>query len=103
MANRQIQIEYIKQNNPQVAQVTWQDHRPFHLFNYQKNKAPYNLPYRIKDKLKRVLNEQMGKKFIQRNWELQFLGQENEKKLLSYIEDPKFKEFHPSGSCSNDV
>ena len=96
LANRQLQIEYIKQQNPQVAQVTWQDQKPFNLFNYHKNKAPHNLPYRIKDKLKRVMNEKMGKKFIQRNWELQFLGDENEKKLLSHLECQKFKEFiHP--------
>ena len=40
-----------------------------------------------------MINEQMGKRFIQRNWELQFLGRENEKKLLSYLEAPTFKEF----------
>ena len=93
LANRQLQIEYIKQQNPQVAQVTWQDQKPFNLYNYHKNIAPYNFPYRVIDKLKREFSEKMGKKYIQRNWELQFLGQENEKNLLTHLEDPKFKEF----------
>jgi len=93
LANRQLQIEYIKRNFPEVAKITWQDQKPFNLTNFQNNKAPYNLPYRITDKLKRVLQEKLGKKFIQRNWELQFLGKENEKQLESYLFDQDFITF----------
>lgn len=93
LADRKLQIEYIKRNNPRVAKITWQDQKPFNLTNFHKNKAPYNLPYRITDKLKRVLQEKTGKKFIQRNWELQFLGKENKKHLESYLFNNKFNEF----------
>jgi hypothetical protein len=93
LAKRQIQIEYIKQNNPEVARITWQDHKPFNLTNYHNNKAPLNLPYRVTSKLKRVLNEKIGKKYIQRNWELQFLDEANTKQLESYLWDEKFRGF----------
>jgi len=78
LAGRQIQIEYLKMRNPELAKITWQSQKPFNLYNYHLNKVPYNLAYRIFDKCKRTLNPQ---KFIQRNWELQFLGVENEKQL----------------------
>jgi NH3-dependent NAD+ synthetase len=93
LANRKLQIEYIKQNNLQVAKITWQDQKPYNLTNFQKNKVPYNLPYRVVDKLKRVVQAKLGKKFIQRNWELQFLGTENERQLESYLFDSNFKDF----------
>jgi hypothetical protein len=93
LSDRQLQIEYIKRNHPEVARITWQDQKPFNLTNFQNNKAPYNLPYRITDKLKRVLQEKLGKKFIQRNWELQFLGEDNEKQLESYLFDQDFQTF----------
>lgn len=78
LVGRQIQIEYLKMRNPHLAKITWQSQKPFNLYTYQFNKVPYNLPYRIFDKIKRTLNPQ---KDIQRNWELQFLGTENEKQL----------------------
>ncbi len=90
LADRKLQIEYIKQTNPEVAQITWQDQKPFNLFNYHKNKTPFNLPYKVTNKLKRVLQEKSGKKYVQRNWELQFLGAENKKKLESYLFRPGF-------------
>ncbi|MBZ9779435.1 asparagine synthetase B family protein [Psychroflexus sp. CAK8W] len=93
LANRKLQIAYILQNSHEVAKITWQDQKPFNLTNFHKNKAPYNLPYRITDKLKRVLNEKTGRKYIQRNWELQFLGKENEKQLESYLFSQDFKTF----------
>lgn len=93
LADRKLQIEYIKQNNPKVAKITWQDHKPFNLFNYHKNKSPLNLPYRISNKLTRILNEKMGSKYIQRNWELQFLGSENEARLQSHLFNSDFKGF----------
>jgi hypothetical protein len=93
LADRQLQIEYIKRNHPEVARITWQDQKPYNLFNFHKNKAPYNLRYRIADKLKRVVQEKLGKKFIQRNWELQFLGEDNEKQLESYLFDQDFQTF----------
>lgn len=78
LAGRQIQIEYLKLRNPDLAKIVWQSQKPFNLYNYHYNKVPYNFPYRILDKIQRTINP---KKYIQRNWELQFLGDENEKQL----------------------
>lgn len=78
LAGRQIQIAYIKKRRPTLAKLTWQAQRPFNLYSYTYNRSPYNLPYRIYNKLRHVVS---NKKYIQRNWELQFLGSENEKQL----------------------
>ncbi|MDG1697416.1 MAG: asparagine synthetase B family protein [Polaribacter sp.] len=90
LANRQIQIEYIKKNNTEMAKVVWQDARPFNLLNYKYAKAPYNIPYRFINKSKRVFNDTIGKQFVQRNWELQFLGKENKEKLVFHLFSEEF-------------
>ena len=78
LKNRQLQIAYIKKRAPKLTQITWQDQRPFNLNTFRFNKAPYHLPYRVINKLFRVVNELRGKPYVQRNWELQFLGKDNE-------------------------
>ena len=78
LSKRKIQIEYLKRYAPQLAKIVWQEQKPFNLFNYQWNKAPYNIPHRLLNKAKRTLFSQ---RFIQRNWELQFIGSANEQKL----------------------
>ena len=78
LSKRQIQIEYIKRYAPKVARVTWQENKPFNLYNHHLNRSPYNLPFRVLNKLKRTFSSQQ---YVQRNWELQFLGEENEKEL----------------------
>ncbi|MEO8932966.1 MAG: hypothetical protein ABI295_01560 [Xanthomarina sp.] len=83
----------MKNRNPKVAAIPWQEQMPFNLYNYYQNKAPHNLPYRIKNKLKREVEEFLGKKYVQRNWELQFLGKENDQKLRDYLYQPKFIDF----------
>jgi len=85
LADRKLQIEYIKHQNPEVAKITWQSEKPFNLFNFQNNKSPYNLPYRVINKIQRETKAIIGKPFIQRNWELQFLGNENKKQLENYL------------------
>lgn len=82
LAKRQIQIEYMKMRNPALAKIAWQSQKPFNLYNYHLNKKPFNLPYKIMDKAKRTLATQ---KYVQRNWELQFLGDENENHLQHYL------------------
>lgn len=82
LAKRQIQIEYLKRRAPALARVPWQEHRPFNLYNYKWDKAPFNWPYRALTKLWRVINP---KKVIQRNWELQFRGVDNLKNLEHYL------------------
>jgi len=38
LKGRQLQIAYIKQRNPDLAKLTWQDKRPYNLYNYQKRR-----------------------------------------------------------------
>ena len=90
LADRQLQIAYIKNRNPEVAKITWQENKPFNLYNYHLNKTPFNLPYRVLNKVKRVLNAKFGKKHIQRNWELQFLGKTNDKNLKKFLRAEEF-------------
>lgn len=93
LAGRKIQIEYLKRKAPKLAKITWQDHRPFNLYNYQWNKTPWNLPYRINNKAKVILNNNY---FIQRNWELQFIGENNDKHLRERLfNESKFTEWIP--------
>lgn len=90
LSGRQIQIEYLKMRMPALARITWQDHRPFNLYNYKKNRFPYNFHYRVISKIKRKF---FSKKVIQRNWELQFIGTKNELELKNRLfENEKFNE-----------
>ncbi len=84
--DRQIQIEYIKRTNPSVAKIVWQDAKPFHLYNHYLAKTHLRLPFRIVDKLKREFENFQGKKFVQRNWELQFLEADDKGKLIDYLQ-----------------
>lgn len=86
LAGRQIQIEYIKKYSPAIAKIEWQSKAPYNLINYEKHLTKAHLPYRIATKAKRVVNEKVfGKKLIQRNWEIQFLGPENDKNLKHWL------------------
>lgn len=82
LSGRQIQIEYLKMRMPALARITWQDHRPFNLYNYKKNRFPFNFHYRVMSKIKR---EFFSRKTIQRNWELQFIGSKNETELERHL------------------
>lgn len=84
--DRQIQIEYIKRTNPSVAKIVWQDTKPFNLFNHHLAKTHLRLPFRVVDKLKREFENFQGKKFVQRNWEIQFLEADDKGKLIDYIQ-----------------
>ena len=82
LSSRKIQIEYIKRCSPALAKQTWQEHRPFNLYNYHYDQTPLNLPYRIYDKIRRVLKK---KDQISMNWELQFLGEVNNQNLYNNL------------------
>ena len=86
LAGRQVQIEYIKKYSPQLAKIAWQAKAPYNLYDYEKHLTPAHLPYRIANKAKWVAKEKLlGKKLIQRNWEIQFLGEENDKHLRQWL------------------
>ncbi|MDU8885466.1 asparagine synthase-related protein [Yeosuana sp. MJ-SS3] len=86
LKNRLLQIGYIKRRSPEIAKIEWQDHHPFNLNNYQFNKSPFNLPFRISNRLQQTLKLLLGMPYIQRNWELQFLGRDNENQLKNALE-----------------
>jgi asparagine synthetase B (glutamine-hydrolysing) len=95
LADRKIQIEYIKQQNPKIAKIVWQDVRPFNLYTAHLHKFPYNFPYRVISKINRVIKKIVKKPHVQRNWELQFLGNNNEIELERYLFNSDFQEFIP--------
>ncbi|WP_242155159.1 asparagine synthase C-terminal domain-containing protein [Aestuariivivens sediminis] len=94
LADRRLQIAHLQQDKA-LAKITWQAQRPFNLSNFQYNKMPYNLPYRALNKSKRLLMGWFGQPYVQRNFELQFLGADNDVKLRQYLFDPSFYEFIP--------
>jgi len=77
LRGRKIQIEYIKKYGTELANITWQSQRPFHLNNFYLNKFPFNSFYRVSNKLNRMYQGFFKGTYIQRNWELQFLGENN--------------------------
>jgi hypothetical protein len=95
LKNRQLQIDFIKTKAPELAKITWQDARPFNLYNHNYNRAPYNWPYRAVNKGSRLLKKLTGKPYVQRNWELQFLGHYNQRQLENHILNTKLKEWIP--------
>lgn len=95
LSGRQLQIAYIKSRAPKLAKITWEAHRPFNLNNYTLNRAPYNLPYRISHKLKRTVKDLVGAPYVERNWELQFLGKKNEQELKAFLFNDGFNRWVP--------
>lgn len=88
LAGRKIQIEYIRRYGPKFAALPWQDKEPYNLNNYHKHFTAAHLPWRIIDKAKRLWQEKVRReKFIQRNWEIQFLGGDNPRHLQSWLFD----------------
>ena len=94
LADRKMQIAHISKDKP-LAQITWQAHKPFNIHNFHLNKTPNNLPYRISSKIHRSFNKLRGKPYIQRNWELQFIGGDNDRQLRNYLFTNDFNDFIP--------
>lgn len=95
LKNRQLQIAYIQTKSPELAKIEWQDQRPFHLNNFKYNRIPYNLPYKVANKIKREIKAIRGESYIQRNWELQFLGAENKHHIKSALLESSLKKWIP--------
>lgn len=85
LKNRKIQIEYIKSKAPELAKIKWQKYN-IDLYNYKKFNNTY-LPKRIFKKSVRLLKEKVLKQeaIVERNWEIQFCGTQNDIKLKSYL------------------
>lgn len=97
LAGRQIQIEYIKKYGGKLAYIPWQDKAPYHLHNYHHHRRWRHLPYRAANKIGGLWNTHVkGQPLIQRNWEIQFLGKENDKHLRDWLFDnPHFDALVP--------
>ncbi len=96
LSGRKIQIEYLRMKSPEMSTVTWQAHKPFNLYNYHHNHIPYNLPYRIQNKIANTMANLIGNPFVQRNWELQFKGAENNSNLKKWLfENESLNSFVP--------
>ncbi|WP_250434160.1 asparagine synthase-related protein [Hanstruepera flava] len=94
LADRRLQIAHLQQDKS-LSRITWQAQKPFNLQNYHYNKVPYNIPYRAWSKFRRTVQELIGNPYIQRNWELQFLGADNRKYLEDYLFDSQFNKWIP--------
>jgi asparagine synthetase B (glutamine-hydrolysing) len=97
LKGRKLQIEYIKRKSPSLAFISWQSKAPYNLFNSHRHTTLHHLPYRINSKLKNTWREHIAKKpLIQRNWELQFLGKDNDEKLRHWLyESPELNKEIP--------
>ena len=79
LEGRKIQLEYIKKHCPEAAQIPWQKYYPLNIYQYQWFNHPVYYPVRTMRKVKRLLQEYLFKShdLVTRNWELQFLGENN--------------------------
>ncbi|MBL8007062.1 MAG: asparagine synthetase B family protein [Ignavibacteria bacterium] len=103
LSGRKIQIEYIKMKNPDLAEIPWQNYEPLNLYNFKEYTDKKNIPMRALKKAKKILSEKLsGKRIITRNWEIQFLGEDNDIRLKKYLfENNKLTEILPANVIKN--
>lgn len=104
LAARKIQIEYIKVKAPELATLPWQSFDPCNLYNYADYYKAKYLPIRAARNLRRKVNQKILKRtqITTRNWEIQFCGNDNEKKLGNYLFDNKhFNQWIPQELVKN--
>ncbi|MDQ3020518.1 MAG: asparagine synthetase B family protein [Bacteroidota bacterium] len=91
LSGRQIQISYIKLKNPELAKIEWQTYDPLNLYNYKKFTSKGMIPLRAFRKGKRLIKEKIFRhKLTTRNWEIQFMGDENDINLRKHLFETKF-------------
>ena len=98
LRGRKLQIEYIKKNCPDAARMPWQKYHPLNLYQYQRFNQPHYYFVRAARKVKRILQVYLSKspELITRNWELQFLGEQNFIELKkNLLERNKFNKLIP--------
>lgn len=96
LSDRRLQIAHLRQDEA-LSNITWQQQNPYNLNNFHYNRSPYNLPHRLMNKLNRVKQDFSGRPYVQRNWELQFLGSDNAKQLEQYLFNKSFNKWVPKG------
>jgi len=75
-----------------LAKLVWQDKRPYNLYNYETPNIIKTFSYKAVNKLKRTVSKLLGQHYIPRNWELQFLGDDNKQQLESILKKSKLSE-----------
>ena len=85
LRDRKVQIKYLQNTSPSLSKIPWEVY-DLNLYNYKYFNSLY-FPRRIYRYALRMLNEKLlnKSKIIQRNWELQFLGEKNSKNLESWL------------------
>lgn len=103
LSGRKIQIEYIKMKNPELAKIPWQSYDPLNLYNYKSYSDLSNLPGRIFRIANRIIKKEILKeKEVRNNWEIQFLGKENERELKNhFFMNSSFQKFIPKEIVSD--
>ncbi|MEQ8361385.1 MAG: asparagine synthase-related protein [Cyclobacteriaceae bacterium] len=85
LASRKLEIEYLKRSAPAMASIPWQKYYPCNLYDYERfNTFPVKVQ-RAFIKGNRLVKEAFGKRGDTRNWELQFLGEDNDRQLKYYL------------------
>ncbi len=87
LKNRQIQIDYIKSMSPELASIPWQKY-DLNLYRYKYFNSIY-FPKRIFRYANRFIKEKflLREPLVERNWEIQFLGVDNNKELEYWLFD----------------
>jgi len=85
LSKRKIQIEYIKRKAPELAKIEWQEYE-LNLYQYRYFNSVY-YPRRLYHFIKRNIMQNLfnQKPKITRNWELQFLGSDNNQNLKEWL------------------
>jgi hypothetical protein len=98
LASLRIQFEYLKRRAPGLAKIAWQSYAPLNLYSYERYYARRRLPIRALQLAKRHVRERLrGTPTVTRNWEIQFVGTNNDAKLRARLfDEPAFREFVPS-------
>lgn len=85
LKNRQIQMRYIQQFAPALAEIEWQDVRPLNINNAH---LANSFPHKLRQLFRIATNKLSGNKIITRNWELQFQGDDNMHELETHLMHP---------------
>lgn len=89
LADRLIQIEYIKRKSPKLAKIPWQTYHPRNLYNYNQKDLIGELIGKA-NSLRRKAKALITNRFMtMRNWEIQYLGRDNESHLREAISNDK--------------
>lgn len=95
LRGRKLQIEYIKRHAPELAKLTWDFYHPFNLYTYKRYRTIRGLPERAINSIRYQFKKRLGYNLIQRNWELQLVGDNNQTELERFLFDPLFLEWIP--------